>query len=179
MMALFLIIGLSFIACNGQETQTDSQIENHGHSGIDWSVPNGWIEERPKSSMRKAQFRLSKVEYDAEDASVVLFHFGSKGGSVRANIERWISQFEESGREVLEEEKKEVNGLSQTFVDISGTFLFKTRPMARTVTEKTGFQMLGVVIETKAGPWFVKFVGPEKTIKKWKESFRQFLASIK
>ncbi len=179
---------LFLIACSEQSekadinTQPPSVTANRLATGLAWSKPDGWIAEKPASSMRKAQFRLSKAESDPEDATVIIFYFQGGGGGVRANIERWISQFKEAGeqaRAVADEEKIEVNGLPQTLVDITGTYLFKTRPMAPTATEKPGFRMLGAVIEANSGPWFVKFVGPEKTVAKWEKSFRQFLASFK
>ena len=42
-------------------------------------------------SMRVAEFTLPRVQGDAEDAQLVLYFFGGQGGSVDANIERWVS----------------------------------------------------------------------------------------
>lgn len=55
-----------------------------------------WVAEKPSSNMRLAQYKLPKAEGDTEDASLVLYFFGSnQGGSVQANLERWISQIEQ------------------------------------------------------------------------------------
>ena len=56
-------------------------------------VPAEWTEQTPSSSMRKAQYALPKVSGDGEDGELAVFYFGQgQGGSVEANIERWIGQ---------------------------------------------------------------------------------------
>ncbi|MFQ5770209.1 MAG: hypothetical protein ACE5HX_06715 [bacterium] len=75
--------------------------------------------------------------------------------------------------------KSTVNGLPQTMIDLSGTYLFKTSPMAPTHTEKPNFRMLAAVVESSRGPWFVKLVGPQKTVSKWEDSLYEFMKSFK
>src|SRR5215468_7200472 len=51
------------------------------------SVPAGWVEQAPTSSMRKAQFLLPRAPGDQADGELVVFYFGpGQGGSVEANI---------------------------------------------------------------------------------------------
>ena len=56
---------------------------------LTYIIPEDWISESPKSSMRKAQYKLSGR---AGPGECVLFHFPGGGGSVEANIKRWESQ---------------------------------------------------------------------------------------
>ena len=43
--------------------------------------------------MRVAEFTLPKVGSDAEDAAVIVYFFGSsQGGTVQANLDRWMTQ---------------------------------------------------------------------------------------
>lgn len=185
---LLLLMVVLAISCSDESDSNQSKKESQDavqtqSTGMSWTVPDGWTQETPSSAMRRAQFSLAKVETDPEDATVVVFYFKGEGGGVQANIQRWISQFKATEadveREVKEEEKSEVNGLPLTVVDVKGTYLFKVRPMASTATEKPGFRMQAAVFETSIGPWFVKFVGPEKTVDKWEESFRTFLHSFR
>lgn len=179
---------LLFIAC-GNNTEDSEKIENAQLSKIDakgrltWSAPGGWIEEVPRSAMRKAQFRLPKIAGDPEDATLVVFYFHGEGGSVNANLQRWYGQFTQpdgrASKEVAKVSKSEVNGLNQTIVDLSGTYLFKTTPMAPTSTEKPNFRMLAAVVESNSGPWFVKMVGPQKTVTHWEDSFYHFMKTFK
>jgi hypothetical protein len=39
--------------------------------------------------------------------------------------------------------------------------------------------MLGGVIDTPVGPWFVKLIGPEKTVERWEKSFYEFMKSFR
>lgn len=185
---LFILLLSLFVACGKSDDSENSTNKNSAGKEekvehLSWRVPSGWVKEMPSSSMRKAQFALPKAEGDPEDASVVVFYFQGQGGSVQANIERWYGQFEQpDGRpteEVASVKKTTVNNLEQTIVDVSGTYLFQATPMSSTSTPKPNFRMLAAVIETDSGPWFVKLVGPEKTVEKWENSFYQFIGSIK
>src|ERR1044072_9395945 len=65
-------------------------------SELKFRVPAGWVEEERTTSMRVAQYRLPKAPGDPEDASLVLYYFGQgQGGSVTANIARWIGQMKQ------------------------------------------------------------------------------------
>jgi hypothetical protein len=44
--------------------------------------------------MRRAQYRLAKAEGDPEDGGLVVFFFSGQGGSVQANIDRRVGQFQ-------------------------------------------------------------------------------------
>src|SRR3954471_7816309 len=55
----------------------------------------GWTEEKPTSSMRKAQYVLPKADKDSEDASLVVYFFSAQAGTLQANIDRWTQQFEQ------------------------------------------------------------------------------------
>jgi hypothetical protein len=152
-------------------------------AGLRFTAPEGWIEETPKSSMRKAQYRLPKVAGDPEDAELVVFYFGGSGGGVQANIDRWINQFtRHDGNpigEAAKTTKKDVNGLPVTEVDVSGTYLASSGPMLAEVKNKPDFRMLGAVAESASGPWFFKLTGPAKTVAKWRPSFDEFVATMK
>ena len=60
-------------------------------SGLKFTVPEGWIEEKPSSSMRKSQFRLPGLKSPSGDVEVAVF--AGIGGSVEQNVTRWINQF--------------------------------------------------------------------------------------
>lgn len=183
-----LILLLGFIACNGnskenKESQTaPAQMANHGGK-LEWQAPQGWIAEPPSSGMRKAQYRLPHVEGDPEDATVVVFYFQGQGGGVEANIDRWYSQFIQPdgkpSKDVAKVSTQSVNGLKQTIVDLSGTYLFQMTPMSSPQTEKPNFRMLAAIVESSEGPYFVKMVGPEKTVQHWESSFYDFMKTFR
>lgn len=152
-------------------------------SSLKFTVPPGWIEEERTSSMRVAQYRLPKVEGDTENGSVVLYYFGQgQGGSTAANIERWVGQMKQadgsSSKAVAKEASFDVNGLKVTTVDVAGTYVAETTPGSGTFENKPGYRLQAAVVETPNGPYFLKLIGPEKTVARWSESFLSFLKSF-
>ena len=148
-------------------------------SSLKFTVPAGWIEEERTSSMRVAQYRLPKAGTDTEDASLVLYYFGPRqGGSAAANVERWISQMKQAEGSSAKQESLEVNGLKVTTVDVAGTYVAETAPGSGTFYNKAGYRMRGAVVETPNGNYFVKLVGPEKTVTQWNDSFVSYVKSF-
>lgn len=148
-----------------------------------FKVPAGWVEEERSSSMRVAQYKLPRASADTEDASLVLYYFGKgQGGSTAANIERWVSQMQQpdgsSAREKAREETLEANGLKITTIDLAGTYVAETAPGSGTFHNKPGYRLRAAVVETPNGPYFVKLVGPEKTVTHWDEAFVSYLRSF-
>jgi hypothetical protein len=133
--------------------------------------------------MRLSQYRLDRADGDAEDAVCYVSHFPGGGGGVESNLHRWYEQFvQPDGRptaSVAKVNKAEHHGFQQTTMDVSGTFQQSTTPMGPVGEEKPGFRMLGAVIETPGGPWFVKLVGPERTVARWEKSFHEFMRSFR
>ena len=152
-------------------------------SSLKFTVPAGWIEEERTSSMRVAQYRLPRAATDTEDASLVLYYFGQgQGGSASANVERWIGQMKQaegvSSKEAAKQEQLEVNGLKVTTVDVSGTYVAETAPGSGTFHNKPAYRLRAAVVETPNGSYFVKLVGPEKTVAQWNESFLSYVRSF-
>jgi hypothetical protein len=142
-------------------------------SGLEFSVPEGWIEETPSSTMRKSQFRLPGPKPLEGDAEVAVF--AGVGGSVEENVARWIKQFEAA--ESPQVTKRVINNFPVTFVDVTGTF--SAGMMTAGAVPKQGYRMLAAVIETGGAAWFVKLVGPQDTVTKWETSFASFVESVK
>ena len=150
---------------------------------LNFSAPSEWIEESPSSPMRRAQYRLPRAEGDAEDAELVVFHFPGQGGSVQANMDRWIGQFsKEDGSAAADSakiSKRESGNVPLTILDVEGTYSPAGGPMMRRGNPKPNHRMLAAIAETALGPWFFKLTGHKGTIGKWEKSFLQFLDSIR
>ena len=146
-----------------------------------FTVPAGWVSEKPSSAMRHAQYRLPGQD-GAGDAEVAVFT--GIGGSAQANVDRWIHQFAKSDGSPIGNaaliEKKQIGSYAVTEVDVSGTYTAAMGPMMGGGSAETfpHYRMLAAVIETGQGPWFVKLTGPAATVAHWKESFDQYIDSI-
>lgn len=132
--------------------------------------------------MRVAQYKLPKAATDNEDAALVLYYFGQgQGGSPAANIERWVGQMKQddgASKNAAKEEHLEVNGLKVTTVDVAGTYVAETAPGSGSFHNKPAYRLRAAVVETPNGSYFVKLVGPEKTVAHWNESFLSYLRSF-
>ena len=153
-------------------------------STIKYTVPAGWTSRPATSSMRVAEFALPRVAGDAEDGQLTLYYFGGQGGSVQANLDRWIGQMTQpdgrASRDVATTETtKTTSGLSVALVDVSGTYVAEVTPGSKERFNKPGFRLRAAVIETPAGPYFVKLTGPGKTIAKWHDSYLAFVKSLR
>lgn len=151
-------------------------------SELKFKVPAGWVEEERASSMRVAQYKLPKAAGDTEDASLVLYYFGpGQGGSTAANIDRWVGQMKQedgSAAKGAKDEQLVANGLKVTTVDVSGTYVAETAPGSGTFNNKPAYRLRAAVVETPNGSYFVKLVGPEKTVAQWNESFLSYVKSF-
>ena len=145
-------------------------------------APDGWVSERPSSSMRVSQYQLPAAEGDAEAASLVVYYFGAgQGGSVDANLDRWISQMQSpDGRPSKDKAKTETtsaNGMKVTLLDVAGTYAGGDMGGGGAAQTKPNFRMRAAVIETPKGAYFIKLVGPEKTVTRWDQAFQKFIRS--
>jgi len=134
--------------------------------------------------MRVSQYQLPAAEGDIEAASLVVYYFGSgQGGSVDANLERWIGQMQApDGRPAREKAKTEtttVNGMKVSLLDVSGTYAGGDMGGGGggAAQTKPNFRMRAGVIETPKGAYFIKLVGPEKTVSHWDQAFQEFVKS--
>jgi hypothetical protein len=133
--------------------------------------------------MRVEQFAIPRAAGDGQDAELVLYYFGGAGGTVEANIERWLGEMQQpDGRAssaVAKREARTVNGLKVTLVDVSGTYIAEMTPGSKERHHSPNFRMRAAVIETARGPYFVKLTGPAKTISAAGKTFDEFLHSLK
>ena len=182
-----LTIAMLFVgACAGTTAkvgpnQAQSSVNANGE--LRYKVPEGWVTEKPTSSMRAAQYKLPKSEGDPEDASLVLYFFGAgQGGSVSDNIDRWMGQMQQpdgsASKDKATTETITVNGLKVTMVDVSGTYTAQMSPGSDTHFNNSNYRLRAAVIETPKGNYFAKLIGPAKTVGRWDQSFGDYIKSF-
>lgn len=156
-----------------------------GNESIGFSVsdtafeaPSSWEKIKPSSSMRKAQFAVTR-EGISDKGEIVFFYFGPGGaGGTRANVQRWYRQFKEPESQLgASTEKIEVDGAAGTLVKATGTFL-SGAPLGPK-TPKTGYSLLGAIIEAPKGHIFIKFTGPRDLVTDAEKEFRQMVEKAK
>ena len=148
-----------------------------------FTTPQGWQRGTPASSMRVAELTLPRAAGDAEDAQLIIYYFGGSGGSVDANIDRWVGQMQQpdgkASAAVAKKDTRTVNGLSVSLVDVAGTYTAEMAPGSAEHQNKPRFRLRTGVVQTPNGPYFIKLTGPEKTVARWEQAFNQFISSLK
>jgi hypothetical protein len=149
---------------------------------LQFKPPAGWSAEQPSGSMRVAQYKLPRAEGDAADAALVVYYFGQgQGGSVEANLDRWIGQMQQpdgsSSKSKAKTENITVDKMPVTLLDVTGTYTESMMGGAGGQQIQGPARMRAAVIETQKGAYYVKLVGPEKTVSRWDASFMEFIKS--
>jgi len=148
-----------------------------------YEAPPEWIERAASSMMRVSEFLLPRVPGDPEDGELVVYYFGGAGGSIEANLERWIGQMEQpDGRPSFDAASTvgfDAGGLAVTVLEVPGTYVAAVRPGSSERLDKPNFRLMAAVVETPAGPYFFKLVGPDRTVARWDDTFTTFLRSVR
>lgn len=144
---------------------------------ITWIDPPAFKRVPPSNPMRKAAFVVPRAEGDSEDGELTVFYFGpGQGGSIDANVDRWVKQFGEVKPGDVKRADRDANGLRQHTVELEkGNFnggMGGGKP-------KDNWGLVGGIVETPSGAYFFKMTGPSKTVKNAKADFYKLLDSIK
>ena len=154
-----------FIGCGKQQSEKAATADphamgmTHGQSAgmINYKAPEGWVSEKPASSMRKAQYRIPGKN-GGGDAELAVFNFPGTGGSTDANIQRWYGQFKHADGQGtgddIQKEKVTANGLDVTLVYFTGTYLQSKNPnmMMGPKEEKPGYALLAAIVDVGDSP---------------------------
>lgn len=132
--------------------------------GLSFVTPTAWLSVTPKSTMRRAEYRIPPLEDDKEEGELVVFLFGpGQGGTIEANVDRWFKQFEAAGGRPAQgekHEKREVNTLRVTVVETAGRYVESMMQPA----PRENWRLYGIIAETPKGNFFLKATGPDKTM---------------
>ncbi len=138
-------------------------------------APAHWVRKTPRVGIIDYEFAVPGAERNEPDGRVTVM---AAGGSVEANIQRWIGQFTQPDGSKSEDqakvEKRTVAGRVVHLVDLSGTFADSRGPFAPAV-KRSGYRMLAAIIETPRANYFVKFYGPAQTVEANAVTFRQMI----
>jgi len=144
-------------------------------AGIRWMVPAGWKAEAQRP-MRLGTYTV------APGAECGVYYFGpGQGGSVGANLDRWIGQFLQAdgrpSKAAAKIAKRTIHGLTLTTVDVSGAYTGMGGPTSQSAPVP-GYRLLGAIVEAPQGSVFFKFAGPAGAIAANQAAFDEMLASL-
>ena len=138
--------------------------------------PANWEWVETASAMRKAQLKVNSAD-KKENAEVVFYYFGeSGGGGTKANIDRWLGQFQEP-RDKIKAKVEEVTVEKRkiTYVQAEGTYMSGTPGGPKTARPNS--MLLGAILESDSGNVFVKMTGPVTLVKACADEFKKMVES--
>lgn len=146
---------------------------------VTWEDPPAWTRLQGSSPVRKATYRPPRAPGDKADSELAVFYFGpGQGGSIQANVDRWIGQFQGVKPASVRREDRTANGLRQHTVEIDkGTFA-SGMPGADT-EPRPDYGLLGAIVEAPSGAYFFKLTGPSASVKAARPAFLKLLDSVK
>jgi hypothetical protein len=153
--------------------------------GLKSNAPAGWKQQEPGNKFRAYQFAVPKASGDEEDGELTIFYFQGGGGSTKDNINRWKGMFSapagKSIDDVAKVEEFKVGSVPVTYLDVTGTYSFKSPPFSPTakLVRKENYRMLGVVFDNEKGPYFIRLTGPARTVADAKQGFDDWIKGFK
>jgi hypothetical protein len=146
-------------------------------AGIEWTMPKRWVNQMAQG-MRLATYVIPAPGAKGEAAQCAVYYFGpGQGGSVDANIERWIGEFQDPGAPVRR--ARDIRGLHVTQVAAKGTYTAHAGGEEGAPGVQTGWTLLGAIVEGPHGPVFFKLTGPETSVAPAEKEFDALLASLR
>ncbi|MCE9608063.1 MAG: hypothetical protein K8U03_24520 [Planctomycetia bacterium] len=177
--SVWMIACLLALGCFGNRADAAEGTAFDIGSKYTLTAPADWLKKEPRSRIVEYEFEIPKVEGDEFPGRVTVM---GAGGGVEANVERWKGQFKPTeGDEVKAETKKSKVAEQDVYVvDIKGTYIDKPAPMAPTPgIDRPKYRMIGAIIATDGGQYFVKAYGPEKTMEKALPGFQKMVEGLK
>jgi hypothetical protein len=175
-------LGLTFCAIFASAQNKGGETEL---GGLKSRVPQSWQQKEVNTPNRVLQFALPKQKDDKYDGEMIVFFFDGGGGSVKANIDRWKNMITPPEGKKIDDVSKvdelKIGEAKATVLDAQGTYTYKMRPFDPNEKgeKRENYRLVGVVFETSRGPYFIRLVGPAKTIAANKQGFDDWLRNFK
>lgn len=157
--------------------------------GLRARAPSAWSERPQVQPPRVRAFVLPRARGDDHDAELTILHYGRgySGGiesGVDAATRRWQRLFEppegQSMAAVTRVRADSVRGVAMTVVDVRGTYLHRpgSEDSDAAPERRPDHRLIGVVLETRRGPYFLRLIGPARTVARHEQAFDRWVQSF-
>lgn len=168
--------------CPADEPAADHRLKL-ADGELSLTAPAGWQVKQPEFRMIEHELAVPPTGEDKDPGRVTIM---GAGGSIDANVERWIGQFKQpDGSDTHQTAKQKdikAGGLDVRLVDLSGIYTDRRggpfNPNAQ-VIERPQYRMLAAIITSKkVGNYFIKFYGPQHTVADNEGAFLKMLDTL-
>jgi hypothetical protein len=157
----------------------DSPKQTIDAQGLKFQAPAAWKSSPPASTMRRAQLSVAPIEGDNYPAELVVFAFPGAAGTVDDNLKRWQNLFKDQNGNTPRMESKKVKGknVEVTRAETSGNY-HPAQFGARPEPERPNARLFGAIVTGADASYYIRMVGPDKTMNKLRSDFDGLLATI-
>jgi hypothetical protein len=181
-LAIASIIALAALAAGRAEDKgTVTEID-----GLKSTTPATWKYAKPATNMQVASFTIPPAEGDKYDATLTVYFFGAGGGGgAKANIDRWKTMIKPAEGTKAEDAYKtssmKAGDVKITVFEGNGIYRHKDKPFdpKEEAELRPNYRLVGVIFESPNGPYFMRMVGPAKTMEANKKAFEDWLKNFK
>jgi hypothetical protein len=147
--------------------------------GLTSEVPAEWIPSEPSSTMRLLQLSVPGAG-EGEGGQFVLYYFGpGQGGSLDANLERWVSQFSSPDGKPVEPVVTQLKStMSATLVELRGSYA-RNVGMGQSGDALPDRMLLAALVETPEGNLYPQLHGPAELVAAQRQAFIGFIEGIR
>jgi hypothetical protein len=172
--AVFGALAFAFLAAAAEDSK-----QKIDAGGVSFLAPASWKSTPPASQMRRAELKVEPIEGDDYPAELVVYVFPGGAGSVEANLERWQKLFKDKEGKPPKIESKSVKGknVDVTRAETSGHY-FPAQFGGRREPDREGARLLGAIVMTDQAGYYLRMVGPDKTMIKLRPAFDELLTTI-
>ncbi len=148
--------------------------------GLSFKAPETWKSVPTNSPMRRAQLKVEPAPGDDYPALLVVYAFPGGAGTVEANLKRWQGQFKDADGNPPKISSTTVKGknVDVTRVETAGHYKPGAIPGMAPEPERENARMLVAIVTTTKVGYFLKMVGPDKTMNSLKPSFEALISSL-
>jgi hypothetical protein len=149
--------------------------------GLKSRAPADWMEEKPDNPACYKQYWLEPVNDDKYPGQVTVCLVGTgKGQTAQDHVSRWKNMFLPPEGETIQQAAQvrqlNVNGAKATYLDIRGDL--KGIPGDNS-SPRENFRLLGVYLNTPKGPYVIRMLGPDGTVRFYRSEFEQWVKAFK
>ena len=176
-----IVAAVGLLAARAEDKGTVTEID-----GLKSTAPAAWKQAKATNEMQVHVFTIPKGDGDKYDAQLTVFFFGSGGGGgSKANLDRWKGMIKPAEGTKAEDAFKttdmKVGEIKVTILEGNGDYVHKARPFDQNDKGelRTNYRLVGVIFESPNGPYFMRMVGPQKTMEANKKAFEGWLKNFK
>jgi hypothetical protein len=145
---------------------------------VSWRAPLDWTAVPVESPVRRGTWRVPHAPEDADDGECVALAYPLGSGAPNEVFDRWVAEFG-GGQPIDVRRSERVAGAGQPTIEVRGTWVPPHVPGRDRADAKADWALLGVAIETVAGPRFFRLTGPAATVARASGPFWSMVASVR